>query len=393
MHKISPKVFLLSVIVLLSLSACTPTSGIFAGGNWQLSGLAHQHIRSLTVDFNNPQVIYAANLQGKIFASTDGGQHWTERSDGLPPGSAINSLSFDSTGKKLYAATDAGLFVSTDAALHWVAAGKVSTGQPDNYTALAFNSGEPHTLYAGTALHGVLKSNDDGNTWSAINTGIPAGTAINALTFDSDSQQLWAATASGIYRSDDRGASWQALNTGLPASIVVYSVQPDTIVNGGTKGLIFAGTNHGFFISQDAGTHWQTSQEPLVGTNVRVVYVDFHKPSTVLIGTDVGALRSDNSGQTWGEVGPGIPRGQSVYSLAWGTSDYSQLFAAANDVYRYPGSSGGFGPNQLLELLIAAVFFYALYRLATRRRRPSKADRTGEQAKAEEGSDLSKTNT
>jgi photosystem II stability/assembly factor-like uncharacterized protein len=393
MHKKSLKVVLLSVIVLLSLSACTPTTGIFAGGNWQASGLTHQHIHSLAVDFNNPQIIYAANLQGKNFASTDGGQHWTERSDGLPPGSSINLLSFDSTGKKLYAATDTGLFVSTDAALHWVAAGKVSTGQPDNYMALAFNPGEPHALYAGTALHGALKSNDDGNTWSAINTGIPAGTAINTLTFDSDSQQLWAATTSGIYRSDNRGASWQAFNSGLPAAIVVYSVQPDTIVNGGTKGLIFAGTDHGFFFSQDAGAHWQTSQDSLVGTTVRVVYVDFHKPTTVFVGTGVGALRSDNSGQNWGEVGPGIPSGQPVYSLAWGTSDYSQLFAAADDVYKYPGSSGGFNPNQLLELLIAVVFFYALYRLARRRRRPSKADRTGERPNAEEGSDLSKTNT
>src|SRR5450759_3269906 len=341
MHKISLKVFLLSVMVLLSLSACTPTAGIFAGGNWQSSGLAHQHIRSLTVDFNNPQIIYAANSQGKNFASTDGGQHWTERSYGLPPGSSINLLSFDSTGKKLYAATVTGLFVSTDAAFHWVAAGEVATGQPENYTALTFNPGEPHTLYAGTAQHGVLKRNDDGNTWSAVNTGIPAGTVINALTFDSDKQQLWAATTSGIYRSDDRGASWGAFNTGLPASIVVYSVQPDTIVNGGTEGLIFAGTNHGFFFSQDAGAHWQTSQESLVGTNVRVVYVDFHKPSTVFVGTDVGALRSDNSGQNWGEVGPGIPKDQPVYSLAWGTSDYSQLFAAADGVYRYPGTSGG----------------------------------------------------
>jgi hypothetical protein len=144
-------------------------------------------------------------------------------------------------------------------------------------------------------------------------------------------------------------------------------------VNGGTKGLIFAGTNHGFFFSQDAGAHWQTSQDSLVGTNVRVVYVDFHKPTTVFVGTDVGALRSDNSGQNWGEVGPGIPKDQPVYSLAWGTSDYSQLFAAADGVYRYPGTSGGFSPNNLLELLIAAVFFYALYRLARRRRRPSKA--------------------
>jgi ligand-binding sensor domain-containing protein len=388
MRKTAPKVILLSAIILLFLSACTPNSGIFAGGNWQSSGLPHQHIRALAVDFNNPQVIYAASSQGKNFTSNDGGQHWIERSSGLPTDSSINVLSFDTTGKKLYAATGAGLFVSTDAALHW---NKVAAGGPFNFTSLAFNFREPHTMYAGTAFQGVLRSSDDGNTWSSANTGLPPGITINTLTFDSENQQLWAATSSGVYRSDDRGFGWQAFNTGLPTSIVVYSVQPDTIVPGGTRGLIFAGTNHGFFFSQDAGAHWTSSQDSLVGTNVRVIYVDFHKPTTLFVGTDVGVLRSDNSGQNWGGVGSGMPRDQSVHAIMWGTSGYTQLFAAADDVYMYPGTGGGFSFNRLIELLIVAVFFYALYRLARRRRRTSKTDRNAEHSKVEERSDLAKT--
>ncbi len=386
MQKTAPQVLVLSVIFLLCLSACTPTSGIFAGGNWQSGGLPHQHIRALAVGFKDPQVIFAASSLGKNFTSIDGGQHWAERSSGLPIASPINVLSFDSTGEKLYAASEVGLFVTTDAALHWTAVNKAAAGEPYAYTALAFDVKEPHTIYAGTALHGVLTSKDDGNTWTSTNTGLPPGVTINALTFDTDNQQLWAATASGVYRSDDRAVSWQAFNTGLPASILVYSVQPDTIVQGGIKGLIFAGTNHGFFFSQDAGAHWTTGQESLFGTNVRAIYVDFNKPGTLFVGTDVGVLRSDNSGQNWGSVGPGMPKDQSVYSVMWGTSNYSQLFAAADDVYIYPGTSGGFSFNQIIELLIIAVFFYTLYRLVRRRRRPSTANHTAEQAKEEEGS-------
>jgi photosystem II stability/assembly factor-like uncharacterized protein len=387
MQKTAPKVLLLTVFLLLCLSACTPTSGIFAGGDWQSSGLPHQQIRALTVDFNNPQVIYAASSQGKNFTSIDGGQHWTERSTGLPIDSSINVLSFDSTGKKLYAATGAGLFVTTDAALHWIAVKEAAPGGPYTYSALAFDINEPHTIYAGTAMHGVLLSKDDGNTWSFANTGLPPGVTINALTFDTDTQQLWAATTSGVYRSDNRGESWQALNTGLPASVVVYSVQPDTIVAGGTRGLIFAGTNHGFFYSQDAGKHWVTSQDSLVGTNVHVIYVDFHKPTTLFVGTDVGVLNSNNSGQNWDRPGPGMPRDQAVYSITWGASNYSQLFAAANDVYMYPGTSGRFSFNRILALLIIVVFFYALYRLVRRRRRPSKANHTAKESKDEGSSE------
>ncbi len=386
MRKTSLKVVLLSA-VLLCLSACTPTSGIFAGGSWQSRGLPHQRIRALTVDYNNPQIIYAAGALGKNFTSSDGGQHWVDRSFGLPTGSSINVLSFDSTGKKLYAATDAGIFMSTDAAHHWIAIEKAEAP----YTALAFNFREPHTIYAGTAFHGVLRSSDDGNTWFSANTGLLPGITINALTFDTENQQLWAATSSGVYRSDDKGLSWHAFNTGLPTSIVVYSVQPDTIVPGGTSGLIFAGTNHGFFFSQDAGTHWTTGQESLVGTNVRVIYVDFNKPTTLFVGTDVGVLRSDNSGQNWSALGSGMPKDQAVYVIMWGTSGYTQLFAAADDVYIYPGTSGGFSFNRLIALLIAAVFFYALYRLARRGRRTSRTGRNAVRPGEEEGNDLSKT--
>ncbi|HLZ81415.1 MAG TPA: hypothetical protein VKP04_07260 [Ktedonobacteraceae bacterium] len=386
MQKKALQVLALSVIILLCLSACTPTSGIFAGGNWQSSGLPHQHIRALAVGFKDPRVIFAASSLGKNFTSIDGGQHWAERSSGLPIASSINALSFDSTGKKLYAASEAGLFVTADAALHWTMINKSAADELDAYTALAFDVKEPHAIYAGTVLHGVLTSRDDGNTWISTNTGLPPGVTINALTFDTDNQQLWAATNSGVYRSDDRAVNWQAFNTGLPASILVYSVQPDTIVQGGIKGLIFAGTDHGFFFSQDAGAHWTTGQESLVGTNVRTVYVDFNKPATLFVGTDVGVLRSDNSGQNWGSVGPGIPKDQSVYAVMWGTSNYSQLFAAADDVYMYPGSSEGISFNRIIELLIIAVFFYALYRLVRRRRRPTAANKSAEQAKEEEGS-------
>ncbi|TMC88847.1 MAG: hypothetical protein E6J10_02290, partial [Chloroflexi bacterium] len=105
-----------------------------------MSTLTHQHIRTLAVDTNNPQAIYAGDAQGKIFASADGGLHWTERSAGLPLSSSINALSFDATGKKLYAASANGLFMSTDAAQHWSPVGKNQAQFPlDTYTALAFD--------------------------------------------------------------------------------------------------------------------------------------------------------------------------------------------------------------------------------------------------------------
>jgi ligand-binding sensor domain-containing protein len=362
--------FVLSILLLLplALSACAPGTGILGGGNWQLSGLQHQHIRAFDVDFKNAQILYAGDAQNGVFVTTDGGQHWVSRSVGLPLPDTLYALSFDATGKKLYIATAKGIFVSADAAQHWNTVSTTRAALPvDSYTALAFDTTAPHTIYAGTAHHGVLLSTNDGATWSTAGNGLPAAAVINGLVFDSDQHQLWAATALGVYRSDDKGTTWQALNSGLPPGSVVNVVRVASM-SGGPRGLVYAGANQGFFRSTDSGIHWMPSKESLSGTSIRAILVDFHYPSTVYIGTDAGAFRSDDSGQNWGGIGPGLPRGQSVYAFILGATNYSQLFAAVNDVYLYPGASGGISLSRLVPLLLLLLMFYLLYRVAQRGR-------------------------
>ena len=198
----------LLLLFLVGLSACAPDAGIFGGGDWQQTGLLHNHIRSLEVDPNNSQILYTGDEQSGVFTSADAGSHWTQSSIGLPSPVFVHALSFDSTGKKLFAATNGGVYGSADGGHHWSAAGKIgnSSGDlpADSYTALAFDANAPHTVYVGTMQHDVLISTNDGTTWTATSTGLPANDAINGLTYDANTRQLWAATAQGIYRSDDK---------------------------------------------------------------------------------------------------------------------------------------------------------------------------------------------
>lgn len=366
------------LVFLLSLSGCASNAGLLGGGNWQSSGLQHQHIHRLTVDPNNAQVLYAGDEQGSIFTSLDGAQHWTQVKPGLPLPNTLHDLSFDTTGKKLYVATDTGLFVSTDGAQHWSNVGATTSGLPaDSYTALAFNynSADAHAVdafYVGTLQHGVLVSTNRGTAWSPVGSGLPQGIAINGLTFDYDQHQLWAATSLGVYRSDVRSETWQSLNTGLPPGTTVYTVQLASL-SGGTKGLIFVGTDHGFFRSEDYGAHWTTSQMTFSRIGVRTIVVDFRNANTttVFMGTDIGAFRSDDNGQSWTRVAAGLPP-KPVYALALGASGYSQLIAAADDVYLFPGSSGGLGLTRLLPLLFFAALILLVYRFAGRNRRKAR---------------------
>lgn len=378
MHKDNRRIRLLLVLslFLVAFSACAPNTGVLGGGTWQAVGLQHEHIRSLEVDPGNPQLLYAGDEQNGVFTSTDGGSHWTQSSVGLPSPVFVHALSFDGSGKKLYAATDHGLYVSTDKAHHWSIAGKIGSASGDlpagTYTSVAFDNSAPHTIYTGTMQHGVFVSTDDGASWTSARNDLPTDIAINGLTFDSNTHQLWAATTGGIYRSDDRGATWRAFNTGLPASLDISNIETADS-DGGASGLIYAGTNRGFFLSHDSGAHWATSQESLQGINITAILIDFRSTNatTVYIGTNVGAFRSDDSGDHWGGIGAGLPRGQPVYALLIGGSGNSQLYASTNALYMFPGTSGGLSFTRLVPLLLIVALFFLLYSLMSRSRRRS----------------------
>ena len=343
--------------------------GIFAEGKWQSGGLQHQDLRSLTVDPNNPQVIYAGDSEDGVFASTNAGINWSQKSSGLTLPITIFALVFDNPGKNLYAATDKGIFVSADAAAHW----KHLSGLPaDSFTSLAFDFNAPHVIYLASEHHGVYVSTNDGSFWASINNGLPPGIIIHYLAFDSVEHQLWAATSLGIYRSDDEGALWQALNNGLPSNIDVNTILPADS-SGGDKGLVFAGASHGFFLSHDDGAQWAQSQVSLTGTSVNAILIDYHTVTTVYAGTGIGVLRSDDNGQNWGGIASGLPREQAVQALVIGANGYNQLYAATTGIYLYPGNSSAFDPSQVFPILLILVFFFALYQFSTRGRRRSQS--------------------
>ena len=59
-----------------------------------------------------------------------------------------------------------------------------------------------------------------------------------------------------IYKTTDYGKSWTKLVTGLPDTSYVHAVREDPA----RKGLLYAGTETGIYISFDDGAHWQSLQ-------------------------------------------------------------------------------------------------------------------------------------
>lgn len=105
-------------------------------------GLQNASIGGIAVDPTNPAIVYAGHqkygLAARVYKSTNYGAAWTNITGNLPD-TPVNSLLVHPTDSTtLFAATDAGVFVTSDGGATW---GKYGTGLPTSYcTMLRANS-------------------------------------------------------------------------------------------------------------------------------------------------------------------------------------------------------------------------------------------------------------
>jgi photosystem II stability/assembly factor-like uncharacterized protein len=59
-----------------------------------------------------------------------------------------------------------------------------------------------------------------------------------------------------VFVTVDRGKTWRRIDTGLPEGAFVHAVREDTVA----RGILYAATETGVFVSFDAGGHWQSLQ-------------------------------------------------------------------------------------------------------------------------------------
>ena len=72
-----------------------------------------------------------------------------------------------------------------------------------------------------------------------------------------------------IYRTHDNGKTWQEIVRGIPSDENVNAVREDPQ----HRGLLFAGTERGVYVSFDDGENWQSLRLNLPATSVRDLIV------------------------------------------------------------------------------------------------------------------------
>lgn len=155
----------------------------------------------------------------------------------------------------ILAGTDTGLYRTYDVTKGWE---KISFG-PGVDTSIFVISVSPHfpgTIWVGTAVSGVIVTQDDGKTWRKLD-GIPQNVPISSISVNPNKPELmYVGTAQTLYLSKDGGRSWTRRGGNLPlgnyTSILINPKNTDELyVSSALQ------SDGGIYYSGDAGWNWK----------------------------------------------------------------------------------------------------------------------------------------
>ena len=295
--------------------AGTDASGVLrsqdSGTSWSASNqglFASTGVTALAADPLVPFSLYASTSPGGLFKSTDRGATWAAPGAGLGAAEMKAIVLDPSAAGVAYALDDRHVYKTTDGGEHWIVSylWNVYCYCSTSLTALAIDPTVPSTLYVAwtTISHsfigdgGILKSTDGGGSWTSP-TWPFANTPVPALTVDRNST-IYAPGA----RSEDGGASWQALGgpcTNLYSGHVEIAAAPDATLYM-TCDPDFVDVPQPAHRSTDGGMTW--TDLAVAGSHVVVAPTD---SQLVYVAGSGGVFRSTNSGATWTDESAGLP--------------------------------------------------------------------------------------
>ncbi len=257
-----------------------------------------QWVSPLMLSPHNPDVLYTGGEC--VFKSTDHGQSWTQISGDLtrndkskqqpsggPLTNDITTVEYydtifalaESPIKKgtIWAGTDDGLVqVTTDDGQHWL---NVTPKMPEWSTVdlIEPSPNDGNTAYVAVDRHKlddfkpyVFKTTDLGKTWTGITNGIPDGSYVHAVREDPKRRGLlYAGTETGVFVSFDDGTHWQPLQLNLPVSPIHDLVVKD-------DDLVVATHGRSFWVLDDLTPIRQLNKQSLTADTI------LYQPQTAL---------------------------------------------------------------------------------------------------------------
>lgn len=177
-----------------------------------------------------------AGTKNGVYRSTDHGASWNAANAGITL-STVKALAMN--GADLFAAIWIGspyyvtgrVYKTADAGAHW---SQQTTG---TYYANCFVRNGIY-FFAGISYGGIIRTWDNGTSWSTVNNGLPPNSSVQSLLMYGST--VVAGMNNGLVcHSTDNGASWSSSGTGIPG-VNVYALSTGSV-------YLYAGTDSGLF--------------------------------------------------------------------------------------------------------------------------------------------------
>jgi len=212
----------------------------------------------------DPKVLYTSSQH--VYKTTSGGDKWDRisgdltRHDPKTMGDSGGPITHDMNSPEIYATVFA-----------------LGPGKKD-----------ANILWAGSDDGLIHVTRDGGKTWTNVTPKdmpefgrvsiIDASSFEPGAAYAAVKKPLLADFTPYIFRTHDFGRTWTKITTGITANDYVHAVREDPT----RRGLLYAGTEHGFYISYDDGDHWLSLSLNLPDTQVSDIWVE---ANTIAIAT------------------------------------------------------------------------------------------------------------
>ncbi len=283
------------------------------GQTWEnlSKGMSHSRVISMAIDPVYPATVYAGTKGDAVFKSYDGGQRWTSLRNGLESvtvTSVVTQFLFDPReSRHLFVSTTMGVFESTNGGESWQ---KKMDGMKEvlMVVTLALDPTRPQMMYAGTS-GGVYKSVNGAGRWEKANEGlvppelVKSSRALGVTVMQVDPfapDTVYAATLNGLYKTTDAAATWTRIAQELPDQMISAMV-----LDRATAGTLYIASREGVHTSGDGGKTWKAINQGFTSLNIRSLAQSAIDPRLLYAGTNgSGLYKSEDGGQTWVPMPP-----------------------------------------------------------------------------------------
>lgn len=265
------------------------------------------HVHSL---FRTADNMLLMGTHNGLFHSMDDGKTFNKvTTKGDVMSSDFMNFAYDPSSKTLFAGGhDLGVVKSMDNGTTWT---KTDSGMKgSDIHAIAINPLDTSRLYAYSVENGVFGTKDGAKTWYRIDDG-PSNPSTRSFGYMATASSmdksmgtanttnigyLWAGTGGGLYSSFACFCGWTKTN-GISDNATIYTLVPDPV----NRSTMFAGTNDGIYKTTDEGKNFSKVSADI--KDVAAITFDISNPQMVFAATSSGVVyQSEDSGNSWSKI-------------------------------------------------------------------------------------------